>query len=238
MNKLVFELILAAGALAVAAWLFLGTSAADDKAVKLPPPAKDIAALTDAPESAVFAGGCFWGVQAVFQHTDGVLNAVSGYAGGQKSTATYEQTSSGSTGHAESVLVTFDPKKISYGKLLQIYFSVAHDPTTLNRQGPDRGTQYRSVVFYKDAAQKDVTERYIAQLDVAKAFADKIMTQVAPLAGFYPAEAYHQNYATLNPNQLYIATFDLPKITHLKMLMPEIYRDKPVLVGSHETGSP
>ena len=236
MNKYLFTL----GAVALAAWVFvgggMGVSSAEEKAVKLPAPAIDIPATAQAgPQSgsatAVFAGGCFWGVQAVFQHTQGVLNAVSGYAGGDKATASYEMIGSGRTGHAESVQITYDPKKISYGKLLQIYFSVAHDPTTLNRQGPDSGTQYRSAVFYQDANQKKVTESYIAQLDAAKVFPGKIVTQLTPLSAFYPAEAYHQDYATLHPNQPYIARFDLPKIANLKTVMPEVYRDKPVLVS-------
>jgi peptide-methionine (S)-S-oxide reductase len=221
----------AAGAIAIAAAGFLSIGNAAEKAVKLPPPAQDLA-VSAPTETAVFAGGCFWGVQGVFQHTQGVLNAVSGYAGGEKSTATYAQIGSGRTGHAESVQVTYDPKVVSYGKLLQIYFSVAHDPTTLNRQGPDSGTQYRSAVFYKDANQKQVAERYIAQLDAAKVFPARIVTQLAPLAAFYPAEAYHQDYATLNPRSPYIATFDLPKIANLKTMMPELYRDKPVLVSA------
>ncbi|RYG14476.1 MAG: peptide-methionine (S)-S-oxide reductase [Burkholderiales bacterium] len=227
MNKFVAAL----GVIAVAAATVFTTGAAAEKAVKLPPPAQDMPAATAATETAVFAGGCFWGVQAVFQHTNGVLNAVSGYAGGQKDTAKYDMIGSGRTGHAESVQVTYDPKVVSYGKLLQIYFSVAHDPTTLNRQGPDSGTQYRSAVFYKDANQKQVTEKYIAQLDAAKVYPDRIVTQLTPLTAFYPAEAYHQDYATLNPNQPYIATFDRPKIANLKSLMPEVYRDKPVLVA-------
>jgi peptide-methionine (S)-S-oxide reductase len=236
MNKYLFAL----GAIAFAAWTFLGggigISAAQENAVKLPAPAIDtpVAAQAVSPSgtaTAVFAGGCFWGVQAVFQHTQGVLNAVSGYSGGEASTATYHQIGTGSTGHAEAVQITYDPKQISYGKLLQIYFSVAHDPTTLNRQGPDSGPQYRSAVFYQGAEQKKVTEAYIAQLDAAKAFPRKIVTQLTPLAAFYPAEAYHQDYATLNPNQPYIARFDLPKIANLKTTMPEVWRDKPVLVA-------
>ncbi|MEO8391018.1 peptide-methionine (S)-S-oxide reductase MsrA [Polaromonas sp.] len=234
MNKYLFAL----AAAALAAWTFVGgglgasAQAADEKAVKLPAPTVDAMAPAQAgTATAVFAGGCFWGVQAVFQHTDGVLNAVSGYSGGEKATASYEMIGSGRTGHAEAVQITYDPKKISYGKLLQIYFSVAHDPTTLNRQGPDSGTQYRSAVFYKDAEQKKVTESYIAQLDAAKVFPNKIVTQLAPLAAFYPAEAYHQDYATLHPNQPYIARFDLPKIANLKTVMPEVYREKPVLVA-------
>ena len=235
MNKYLFAL----GAVALAAWTFfgggIGISAAEEKAVKLPAPAIDTPITaqsgTATAATAVFAGGCFWGVQAVFQHTQGVLNAVSGYSGGDASTATYNQIGSGRTGHAEAVQITYDPKLISYGKLLQIYFSVAHDPTTLNRQGPDTGPQYRSAVFYQGAEQKKVTDAYIAQLDAAKAFPQKIVTQVAPLTAFYPAEAYHQDYATLHPSQPYIARFDLPKIANLKTTMPEVWRDKPVLVA-------
>ncbi|MES2413311.1 MAG: peptide-methionine (S)-S-oxide reductase MsrA [Pseudomonadota bacterium] len=229
------KILFTTGAVALAAFAFMGISSAEEKAVKLPPPAMDAPMTTQAArETAIFAGGCFWGVQAVFQHTNGVLNAVSGYAGGEKSTAKYDMIGSGRTGHAESVQITYDPKVVSYGKLLQIYFSVAHDPTTLNRQGPDRGTQYRSAIFYKDATQKQVAERYIAQLDAAKVYPDRIVTQLTPLGGaiaFYPAEGYHQDYATLNPNQPYIATFDRPKIENLKVVMPEVYRDKPVLVS-------
>ena len=235
MNKILF----ATGAVALAALTYMsggmGVLAAEEKAVKLPAPAVDTPAATQAArETAVFAGGCFWGVQAVFQHTQGVLNAVSGYAGGDKATASYNMIGSGRTGHAEAVQITYDPRQISYGKLLQIYFSVAHDPTTLNRQGPDSGTQYRSAIFYADANQKQVAEKYIAQLDGAKVFPDKIVTQLTPLASplaFYPAEAYHQDYATLNPRQPYIARFDLPKIANLKTMMPELYREKPVLVS-------
>ena len=178
----------------------------------------------------VFAGGCFWGVQGVFQHTRGVVQAVSGYSGGARATAVYELIGSGLTGHAEAVQITYDPKQVTYAQLLQIYFSVVHDPTTLNRQGPDRGTQYRSAVFFTSEAQKATTERYIAQLDAAKVFPAKIVTQVAPLAAFYPAEAYHQDYATLHPESGYIATFDLPKIANLKTVFPQWYRDEPVLV--------
>jgi peptide-methionine (S)-S-oxide reductase len=205
-----------------------------ETAVKIAPPAYDPAAAapaTGARETAVFAGGCFWGVQAVFQHTKGVLNAVSGYAGGTRETADYDKVSSGRTAHAESVQVTYDPAQISYGKLLQIYFSVAHDPTQLNRQYPDTGPQYRSAVFYKDENQKQITERYIAQLDAAHSFPSKIVTQISPLAEFYPAEKYHQDYATLNPGSGYIVRFDLPKIGNLKAMLPEVFRDKPVLVS-------
>jgi len=230
------KLLLTTGAIALAGFAYLGgvggLSAAEEKAVKLPAPAMDTPATTQAgSDTAVFAGGCFWGVQAVFQHTRGVLNAVSGYAGGDKASASYSLIGTGRTGHAESVQISYDPKQISYGKLLQIYFSVAHDPTTLNYQGPDHGTQYRSAIFYQNASQKQVAERYMAQLDAAKVFPGKIVTQLTPLTAFYPAEAYHQDYATLNPNQPYIARFDRPKIANLKALMPELYRDKPVLVS-------
>ncbi|HZN48109.1 MAG TPA: peptide-methionine (S)-S-oxide reductase MsrA [Ramlibacter sp.] len=220
---------IAATVVALAGWgLLAAAGGAADKAVKLPPPTQDVVG-TAATETAVFAGGCFWGVQAVFQHTRGVLNAVSGYAGGDKSSAQYELVASGRTQHAESVQVTYDPRQVSYGTLLQVYFSVAHDPTTLNRQGPDHGTQYRSAVFYRDAEQKRVAERYIAQLDAAKLFPARIVTQVTPLAAFYPAEAYHQDYATLHPESPYIAAFDRPKIANLKATMPQVYRDQPVL---------
>ena len=232
--------LLVASGVAFAAWAFSVSNAASgdsEKAVQLPAPTLDTPATASAgKETAVFAGGCFWGVQAVFQHTKGVLNAVSGYAGGARETASYASIGSGRTGHAESVQITYDPKQISYGKLLQIYFSVAHDPTQLNRQGPDSGTQYRSAVFYQDANQKLVAERYIAQLDAARLFPGKIVTQVNAPASFYPAEAYHQDYATLNPRQPYIARFDLPKIANLKTLMPELYQDKPVLVSAQSGG--
>ena len=219
--------LFAAVALAIA---ILNVAVAAEKAVPLPPPVQDVASTATA-ETAVFAGGCFWGVQAVFQHTKGVLNAVSGYAGGDKATAHYEVVGSGLTGHAESVQITYDPKQVSYGKLLQIFFSVAHDPTQFNRQGPDTGPQYRSAIFFSTPRQKEVTEKYIAQLEATKVYPRKIVTQVAALKGFYPAEAYHQDYATRHPDSPYIATFDLPKIANLKAAMPHIYRDKPVLVS-------
>ena len=217
-------------AAAVAFSFACGCAFAAEKAVTLPAPAQDVTASAQT-ETAVFAGGCFWGVQGVFQHTKGVLNAVSGYAGGDKATAHYPVVSSGMTGHAESVQVTYDPKQVSYGKLLQVFFSVAHDPTQLNRQGPDTGTQYRSAIFYRTPDQKQVAERYVAQLDAAKVFPSKIVTQIAPLKEFYAAEAYHQDYATLHPDQPYIAYNDLPKIANLKAVMPQLYRDKPVLVS-------
>ncbi|MGZ5236224.1 MAG: peptide-methionine (S)-S-oxide reductase MsrA [Caldimonas sp.] len=220
-----------AGALALSMGALHPTGAsAAESAVKIPAPAIDETANAAGVQTAVFAGGCFWGVQGVFQRVNGVIQAVSGYSGGQKATAHYELVGSGLTGHAESVKITYDPKKVSYGTLLQIYFSVAHDPTQLNRQDPDSGTQYRSAVFYADPAQKQTTERYIAQLDAAKAYRSKIVTQVVPLTEFYPAEAYHQDYLTLHPESGYIARFDLPKIANLKSLFPQQYRAEPALV--------
>jgi peptide-methionine (S)-S-oxide reductase len=224
---------LIAGMVAATACSYPMGSAIAETAVKIPPPTSDVAAHPrKTPDSAVFAGGCFWGVQAVFQHTKGVLNAVSGYAGGQKETADYSRVSSGKTGHAESVLITYDPKQISYGKLLQIYFSVAHDPTQLNGQYPDVGTQYRSAIFYKDADQRQVAEQYIRQLDAAHVYQNKIVTQLSPFTAFYTAENYHQDYATLHPESGYIAQFDLPKIAALKNLFPEQYREIPVRVAA------
>ena len=221
--------IVAVLALAAGAWLT--TSFASEQAVKLPPAAFDPAPAAAGPQTAVFAGGCFWGVQAVFQHTQGVLGAVSGYAGGQAGDANYQAVVTGRTGHAESVQVRYDPARISYGELLRIFFSVAHDPTQLDRQGPDEGPQYRSAIFVVDAAQQQVVARYIAQLEAAKVFPAKIVTQVAPLTAFHRAEAYHQDYATLHPNSPYIVAFDRPKIANLKAVFPARYRESPVLVG-------
>jgi peptide-methionine (S)-S-oxide reductase len=211
----------------------LAGKAGAEQAVALPPPAFDPPGSV-APQTAVFAGGCFWGVQAVFQHTVGVLNAVSGYAGGKQETARYEAVGSGRTGHAEAVQVTYDPRQISYGRLLQIYFAVAHDPTQLNRQGPDHGTQYRSALFLQDGSQKEVAERYITQLEAAHLFRSKIVTQLSPLEGFYAAEDYHQDYAARNPNASYIVTFDRPKVANLQRLMPNVYRAQPVLVAARK----
>ncbi len=205
---------------------------AAEPALVLPPPALDAPKAVPQQESIVLAGGCFWGVQAVFQHVKGVTRAVSGYAGGSEETASYEIVSSGRTGHAESVQVTFDPAKISLGRILQIYFSVAHDPTQLNRQGPDSGTQYRSAIFYQDDMQKNIAQAYIAQLDKAGVFKRPIVTQLNPLTGFYRAEHYHQDYATLHPAQPYIAINDLPKIENLQRVFSDLYREHPVLVSS------
>jgi peptide-methionine (S)-S-oxide reductase len=219
----------ALGALAIATFAVAPLRAAED-AVVIPPPAID-AKASDGIQTAVIAGGCFWGVQGVFQHTAGIVNAVSGYAGGSKSTADYRTVSTGSTGHAESVEIKFDPKKISYGRILQIFFSVAHDPTQLNRQGPDSGTQYRSAIFTTTDEQKKVADAYIAQLNGAKVYGRPIVTKVGPLEGFYPAEAYHQDYLTLHPSQPYIAYNDLPKVENLKKLFADNYLEKPTLVS-------
>lgn len=193
----------------------------------VPAPVVDAArAATPGRQTAVVAGGCFWGIQAVFQHVKGVISATSGYAGGSAKTAEYEVVSTGETGHAESVQIAYDPSQITYGELLRVFFSVAHDPTELNRQGPDEGTQYRSVIFYGNDEQKRVAEAYIAQLDQAKVFRHRIVTQVAPLQAFYPAEAYHQNYAALHPNQPYIYYNDAPKVEHLRQEFPDLYTGK------------
>ncbi|OOQ46301.1 peptide-methionine (S)-S-oxide reductase [Pseudomonas fluorescens] len=200
-----------------------------EKAVILPPPALD--EITQArSETAVFAGGCFWGVQGVFQHVKGVKNAVSGYAGGAANTAQYERVSNGNTGHAESVEVTFDPAQVSYGTLLQIYFSVAHNPTELNRQGPDSGTQYRSAIFTKNAEQQRVAQAYITQLDAAQVFDKPIVTKLETFNGFYPAEEEHQDFLTEHPTYPYIVINDLPKVAQLKQLYPDRYQEQPVLV--------
>ena len=179
----------------------------------------------------MLAGGCFWGVQGVFQHVAGVRNAVSGYAGGDASTAHYRVIGSGATGHAEAVEVSFDPRQISYGDLLHIFFSAAHDPTQLNRQGPDTGTQYRSAIFPQDAAQAKVARAYIEQLDRARVFEGPIVTTIEPGRSFYPAEDYHQDYLTRNPTAPYIVYNDLPKLANLKRLFPAVWRDDPVLVS-------
>jgi peptide-methionine (S)-S-oxide reductase len=206
-------------------------SAAEEARV-IPAPARDEPAAAASSEVAVLAGGCFWGVQGVFQHVAGVTGAVSGYAGGEEATAHYDRVSTGATGHAEAVRITYDPRKISYGRLLQIYFSVAHNPTELNRQGPDSGTQYRSAVFPTTAEQADVAKAYIAQLNQAHVFDAAIVTRIEPNRAFYPAEAHHQDFLTLHPTQPYIAINDMPKIEHLKRLFPDLYRTDPVLVAT------
>jgi peptide-methionine (S)-S-oxide reductase len=226
-----FSLYAAAiGALAITAFVVAPSLAAED-AVVIPAPAVDMKSA-DGLQTVVVAGGCFWGVQGVFQHTAGIASAVSGYAGGSKTTADYSTVSTGTTGHAESVEIKYDPKKISYGKILQIFFSVAHDPTQLNRQGPDSGTQYRSAIFTTSNEQTKVADAYIAQLDAAKVYRKPIVTKVGPLEGFYPAEAYHQDYLTLHPNQPYIAYNDIPKVENLKKVFAENYIEKPTLVSN------
>jgi peptide-methionine (S)-S-oxide reductase len=229
-----FSLYAAAiGALAITAVVVAPSLAAED-AVIIPAPATDMKP-SDGIQTVVVAGGCFWGVQGVFQHTAGIVNAVSGYAGGSKNTADYSTVSTGTTGHAESVEIKYDPHKISYGKILQIFFSVAHDPTQLNRQGPDSGTQYRSAIFTTNDEQKKVTDAYIAQLNAAKVYKKPIVTKVGPLEGFFPAEAYHQDYLTLHPNQPYIAYNDIPKVENLKKIFAENYIEKPTLVSAKLT---
>lgn len=209
----------------------LGVTACNAKAnpaaAAVPAPAVD-APRTSAPgqQTAVVSGGCFWGVQAVFQHVKGVITATSGYAGGSAKNAEYELVSTGETGHAESVQVVYDPSQITYGELLRIFFAVAHDPTQLNRQGPDEGTQYRSAIFFVNDEQMRIAQAYIGQLDQAKVFSRPIVTQVVHLQGFYPAEAYHQNYAALHPNQPYIVFNDAPKVAHLRQIFPDLYIGK------------
>jgi peptide-methionine (S)-S-oxide reductase len=216
---------------------FAVPAVAGSEARVIPPFSSSEAGKPAESEVAVLAGGCFWGVQGVFQHVKGVSNAVSGYAGGEKKTAIYELVGSGLTGHAESVQITFDPRQISYARILQIYFSVAHDPTQLNRQGPDTGTQYRSAIFPMNEEQARIARAYIAQLDSARVFKSAIVTKIEPGRSFFPAEAYHQDYLTLNPNSPYIVYNDLPKIEDLKRLFPDLYRATPALVsGARRAG--
>ena len=202
-------------------------SAGDHSNRAVPNPTLDAPiATTKAEQTVVVAGGCFWGIQAVFQHVKGVISATSGYSGGSAKTAEYELVSTGGTGHAESVKITYDPSQITYGQLLRVFFSVAHDPTQLNRQGPDEGTQYRSSIFYRSDEQKRIAEAYIAQLEEAKVFPRPIVTQVVPLKAFYPAEAYHQDYAAQHPNNPYIVYNDAPKVAHLREQFPDLYTSK------------
>ena len=208
--------------------------AQESGAVAIPPPAEEGAKAAGETETAVLAGGCFWGMQGVFEHVEGVNRVLAGYAGGDKDTASYPLVGTGMTGHAESIEVSFDPARISYGKILQVYFSVAHDPTELNRQGPDVGSQYRSAIFYADPSQRQVAEDYIAQLTKAGAFTKPIVTRVDPLKGFFPAETYHQDFLIRHPTHPYIVYNDLPKIANLKRLFPAIYRSQPVTVGKVE----
>jgi peptide-methionine (S)-S-oxide reductase len=204
---------------------------ASEEAFVIPAPEVDNPKAAGPEQKAVLAGGCFWGVQGVFQHLNGVKRVLSGYAGGEKRTAHYEVVSGGDTGHAESVEIVFDPKQVSYGEILQVFFSVAHDPTQLNRQGPDTGTQYRSAIFYADEQQKNIATAYIAQLDKTKVYRKTIVTRVDALKGFYPAEGYHQDYLVHNPNDAYILFNDIPKVRNFQKTLPTLYQGKPVLVS-------
>jgi peptide-methionine (S)-S-oxide reductase len=227
LNRLVLG---AAAATAIALVAFIAPLRAAEEAVVIPAPANEAESSTGV-QTAVIAGGCFWGVQGVYQHTAGVLSAVSGYAGGDKASANYTAVSGGGTGHAEAVEIKYDPKQISYGKILQIFFSVVHDPTQLNRQGPDSGTQYRSEIFTTTSEQKAIASGYIAQLNAAKVYPKPIVTKLSALQAFYPAEAYHQDYLTLHPNQPYIAINDIPKVENLKKHFAANYIAKPTLVS-------
>ncbi|MBN8980448.1 MAG: peptide-methionine (S)-S-oxide reductase MsrA [Rhizobiales bacterium] len=217
-------------------WFVAVPSRAAEEAFVIPAPTNDIAP-GNGTKTLVLAGGCFWGVQGVYQHTKGVTQAVSGYSGGLARTANYETVGRGTTGHAEAVQITYDPKQVSFGKLLQIYFSVVHDPTQLNRQGPDTGTQYRSTVFTSDPAERKAVEDYIAQLNAAKVYPKSIATTLEPMQGFYAAEDYHQDYLTLHPNQPYIVFNDLPKVENLKKMFADNYREKPALVREAKAGN-
>jgi peptide-methionine (S)-S-oxide reductase len=224
-SRLFFAAVLAAGFLFLASPLLRAKS--PNPLTSFPKPVLDdpIASSKGQRETAVLSGGCFWGVQAVYQHTKGVLSATSGYAGGSAENAHYDLVSSGDTGHAESVKIIYDPAQITYGQILMIFFSVAHNPTELNKQGPDWGTQYRSSIFYGNEPQKNIAAAYIAQLDGAKVYSQKIVTQVVPLNGFYAAEGYHQDYVKHHPDNPYIAINDLPKVASFKKQFPEFYRE-------------
>jgi peptide-methionine (S)-S-oxide reductase len=216
---------------AVLGALTLVPACATEQAFVIPAPAVDNPKAAGPEQTAVIAGGCFWGVQGVFQHLGGVKRVLSGYAGGEKRTARYEAVSGGNTGHAEAVEIVFDPKEVSYGEILQVFFSVAHDPTQLDRQGPDTGTQYRSAIFYTDEQQKKIATAYIAQLDKTKVYRSPIVTRVDSLKGFYAAEDYHQDYLVNNPNQPYIVFNDIPKVRNFQKTLPALWRGKPVLVA-------
>jgi peptide-methionine (S)-S-oxide reductase len=226
--------IVSGAALLAIAVLAVASRSDAETATAVPPPALDEANSSATTEVAVLAGGCFWGVQGVFQHVAGVTGAVSGYAGGDAATAHYEAVGTGATRHAESVRITFDPRRISYGRILQVYFSVAHDPTQLDYQGPDRGTQYRSTIFPGTAEQADVAKAYIGQLDQAHAFRAPVVTTIEVGRAFYPAEAYHQDFLTRHPSNSYIVYHDLPKIRKLQLVFPDLYRADPVLVAATE----
>jgi peptide-methionine (S)-S-oxide reductase len=222
--------LFATAAIALLALPFIGRASAGDLDKEIPAAASDPADMAGT-ETAVFAGGCFWGQQGLFEHVKGVTRVVAGYSGGSKATANYEDVSDENTGHAESVQITFDPHQVSFGTLLRIYFSVAHDPTQLNRQGPDSGTSYRSEIFAATPQQEETARAYIAQLESAKVFNAPIVTKVEPLKGFYAAEDYHQDYLVHNPHDAYIVYNDLPKIEALKRVWPQYYVEKPVLMA-------
>jgi peptide-methionine (S)-S-oxide reductase len=226
-----FPVLVLIGLLSTAA-VFVTRSTAEETARAVPTPAVDEQAGAKTSETAVIAGGCFWGVQGVFQHVNGVTSAVSGYAGGEKATAHYDMTSEGNTGHAESVQITYDPRKITYGRILQIYFSVAHDPTQLNRQSPDSGTQYRSTIFPTSEEQAQVAKAYIAELNGAHVFGAPVVTTIEPGKTFYRAEDYHQDFLAKNPAYPYIVYNDLPKVANLKRLFPALYRPDPALTSA------
>jgi peptide-methionine (S)-S-oxide reductase len=230
-SRPVHSLALGAAIMLAAVAAYSITPSAAEEARSIPAPAADEQPVLDK-ETATFAGGCFWGVQGVFQHVNGVLSAKSGYAGGRANTARYEMVSNGDTGHAEAVQVVFDPKQVSYGRLLQIYFSVAHDPTELDRQGPDTGSQYRSAIFPTSDEQAKVAKAYIGQLNQAHVFDAAIVTRIEPGKPFYAAENYHQDFLTNNPTYPYIVFNDLPKIENLKKMFPRDYRAKPVLIAN------
>jgi len=211
---------------------WLAATRAGEAPVVLPAPALDNPRQHGKLQTAVLAGGCFWGMQGVFEHVRGVREVLAGYSGGARGTAQYEEVGTGRTGHAESVQILFDPAEVSYGELLHIYFSVAHDPTELNRQGPDSGTQYRSAIFYGDDTQQHIAESYIAQLNQSRVFAQPIVTRVDALKGFYPAESYHQDFYLKNPQYPYIVINDLPKIRNLKQVFPDDYLERPVTAGA------
>ncbi len=222
---------LAMAAVALIAW---NSSFAQESPVKIPAPTKDVPLAAQSGEAtAVLAGGCFWGMQGVFEHVKGVKQVLSGYSGGTVANPGYEQVSSGTTGHAESIQIKYDPSQVTYGTLLQVYFSVAHNPTELNFQGPDQGTQYRSAIFYSTDEQKQVAQAYIAQLNAAGAYPAKIVTETTAFPAFYPAEDYHQDYLIHHPDSMYIAFNDLPKVDNLKTMFPQLYMDKPVMVSSN-----
>jgi peptide-methionine (S)-S-oxide reductase len=232
-NRFTLARIALAGALLLAAGLLASWRApAAEQSALVAAPAIDSPKTAGPAQTAVLSGGCFWGVQGVFEHVRGVRRVVSGYAGGASSTAEYGNVSTGSTGHAESVQISFDPAQVSYGEILRVFFSVAHDPTQLNRQGPDVGSQYRSEIFYSTPEQKRIAEAYIAQLEQAHAYARPIVTRVDSLPGFYPAEEYHQDFLVHNPTYPYIVFNDLPKIENLKRLLPDYYVGRPVLLSN------